>query len=129
MAGQLFVYWNNGFENLEQFLLNMFDFPEVVVVLPRDLEKAKKFAESHGRSVLFVDPEDIDIILRPDFVFHYSRFGNGPEEVANKLKQDFAVMITFGLKKGEPITLEHKLKDSTAAPVITYEVLKLVGGF
>lgn len=123
------LYWNRGFEELEHFLLGIFDFPEVIVILPRDMEKAKKIAEAHGRGILFVDPDEIDIIIRPDFSFYLSNSGNSIEVVANKLKQDFAVMVCFGLKKGEPVKLEHKMKESTAGPVLVYEVFKLLKGF
>ena len=122
------VYWNAGFEELEHFLLGVFDFPEVVVVLPRSFKKVEKFAEAHGRSIIFADPFEIDLILSPDFSFHYSKFGSGVEAVANKLKQDFTVMLFFGMKKGEPVTLEEKVRNSTAAPIIIYEVFKLLRG-
>jgi len=123
------LYWNKGFKDLEHFLLGVFDFPQVVVVLPRDMEKARKFAESYGRSLLFIDPEEIDVVINPDFTFYLDNRGNGIEVVANKLKQDFTVMFCFGLKKGEPIKLDYKIKESTAAPIIIYEVFRLIKGF
>jgi len=123
------LYWNRGFDELEHFLLGVFDFPGVVVVLPRDMEKAKEFAEKHGRGILFVDPDEIDIVLKPDFVFYLARHGAGLETVANKLKQDFAVMVCFGLKKGEPVRLDYAVRDSTAAPIIIYEILRMLRGF
>ncbi|MBR9680535.1 MAG: hypothetical protein GOU98_01770 [Candidatus Altiarchaeota archaeon] len=127
MGGQLIVFYQ-GTEP-EHFLKGIFEFPQVLPVLGERNEELKKLAEEKNRSVIFMGPDEAKMFFNPNFVFHYSSRGGEPEDLAVKLKQDFSVMLFFGKKMGESVSLSKNLDAATAAPILVYEVLNLLRSF
>jgi hypothetical protein len=127
MTGQLIMFYDGP--DPEHFLKGVFEFPQVLPVISARSEELKRLADEKNRSVLFMGADEARIFFSPEFTFHYSPNGKSPEEVAVKLKQDFVVMMFFGRVFGDPIGLQKNVDGSTAAPVIVYEILKLLRGF
>lgn len=128
MSGQLILFYEGP--EPEHFLKGVFQFPQILPVVANRSESLKKLAEKHNRSVLFMGAEEAKIFFGPDFVFHYTYSGGkGPEELSAKVKQDFGVMLFFGRKFGEAVSLERSVDAATAAPIIAYEVIKSLRGF
>ena len=127
MKGQLIVFWDG--DKINHFLHGIFDFPEVIAIVPRKFPLASKVAEKYGRTINVLNFLEARTMFKPDYVFHYSNHGDGPEAIAAKLKQDFNVMLVFGQREGEPVRLERKMDSATAAPVMAYEISQLLRGF
>ena len=128
MSGQLIVYYDG--DEPKQFLNAIFEFPQILPVLSTRSEELKELADKKNRSVLFMKAKEAEVFFSPNFTFHYAGInGREPEDIAVKLKQDFVVMLFFGSTNGEPIALKRKISDETAAPILIYEILKLLRGF
>ena len=123
------VFWEGATEELEHFLRGISEFPSTLVIVPPRFRESKALAERLGRNILFMELEDAKLLFKPKFTFHYSKNGSAPEEVAVKVKQDFNVLLVFGRKEGEPISLKEWVGYSTAAPLMVYEILKLLNRF
>ncbi|MBR9679543.1 MAG: hypothetical protein GOU99_00670 [Candidatus Altiarchaeota archaeon] len=127
MKGHLIVYWDG--DKINHFLHGIFDFPEVTSIVPRKFSLASKVAEKYGRTVNVLNFLEAKTMFKPDYVFYYSKHGGSPETIAAKLKQDFIVMLVFGHKEGEPVKLSRRMDSATAAPIMIYEISKLLRGF
>jgi|GEM_PF-2788110 len=127
MGGQLIVFYQGP--EPEHFLKGMFEFPQVLPVLGERSEELKQLASEKNRSVIFMGADEAQIFFNPNFTFHYSSRGGEAEDLAVKLKQDFSVMLFFGKKTGDAVSLSKNLDSATAAPIMVYEVLKLLRGF
>ena len=127
MSGQLIVFYDGP--DPIHFLKGVFEFPQVLPVLSKRTDELRQLADERNRSVLFMGADEAKMFFAPDFAFHYASTGKTPEELAVKLKQDFVIMLFFGKKLGEPISLKRSVRSDTAAPIIIYEVIKLLRGF
>ncbi len=127
MVGQLIVFYRG--REPEHFLKGVFEFPHVLPVVAQRSEELKELADRKSRSILFMGPDEAKMFFNPDFVFHYSHSGGTPEDIAVKLKQDFTVMLFFGKKLGSPVALGRNIDAATAAPLMIYEIFKLLRGF
>ncbi len=123
------VFWDGAGEELEHFLRGISEFPSILVIVPPRFRESKALAERLGRNILFMELEDAKLLFKPRYIFHYAKDGEGPEEVASKVKQDFNVLLVFGKKEGNPISLKDWIGHSTAAPLVVYEILKLLRKF
>ena len=128
MAGQLLVFYDGP--DPEQFVKGVFEFPQVLPVVSHRSDDLRRLAEERHRSLLFMGAEEAKVFFSPDFVFHYSSTGEKRlESVAAKLKQDFTVMVFFGRRFGDPVSLGRKIDPAVAAPVLIYEVLGMLKGY
>ncbi|MBR9689602.1 MAG: hypothetical protein GOV01_01740 [Candidatus Altiarchaeota archaeon] len=127
MGGQLIVFYEG--KEPEQFLKGVFEFPQVLPVISKRSDELKKLADENNRSVIFMGADEAQMFFNPNFVFHYSASGGHAEDLAVKLKQDFTVMLFFGRKFGDAVTLKRNIDAATAAPIIIYETIKLLRGF
>ena len=123
------VFWEGALDEFNHFLRGIAEFPGVLVIVPPRFRESKNLADKLGRNILFMELSDARLLFKPKYVFHHSKHGASPEEVAAKIKQDFNVLLAFGKKEGDPISLETWIGDSTAAPLLVYEILKILRMF
>lgn len=123
------VFWEGAKEEFDHFLRGIAEFPSVLVIVPPVFRDSKSLAERLGRNILFMELEDARTLFKPKFTFHYSKSGTDPAEIASKVKQDFNVLLAFGRKEGAPVALHTWVGHSTAAPLLVYEILKLLRKF
>jgi len=123
------VFWDGKSEELDHFLRGMAEFPSALVIVSPRFRDRKEIADRLGRNVIFMELEDAMVLFKPDFAFHYSKSGASSEEIAVKLKQSFSVLVAFGKKSGDPVSLQKFVSNSTAPVILVYEVLKLLRGF